>query len=225
MEINANKDAKIQQKLAELKEDYEDDSHCDLMTRVALFFYMGNDTKRTIASLESAVLSDPEDVRARFMLARTLIKDGRFRDGGKELEIASEIDSVALASPTWANNNLYYISYALFKTGRYKEAAEAFLGAEHLINIWGDALTLKRFHLHQGFSWHLEGQYKEAAECYRRALIAPGPGDSCDEDVMDEAEVELAQEYNDDIEPFLIMAQKNRPVEFEDLPEVTPAFP
>ncbi|MFT7616542.1 MAG: tetratricopeptide (TPR) repeat protein [Planctomycetota bacterium] len=225
MEIKANKDAKIQQKLAELTEDYEDDSQCDLLTRVALFFYMANDTKRTIASLKAAVASDPEDVRARFLLARTFMKEGRYRDGGKELEIVSDIDSVALGSPTWANNNLYYIGYALFQTDRYKEAAEAFLGAQHLINIWGDAMTLKRFHLHQGFSWHLEGQYNEAAECYRRALIAPGPGDSCDEDVMDEQEVEASQGFNDEIEPYLIMAQKNQPVDREDLPEVTPTFP
>ena len=111
---------------------------------------------------------------ARFLLARTLIEDGQYREGGKELEIVSDIDSVALASPTWANNNLYYIAYALFKTGRYKEAAEAFLGAQHLINIWADALTLKHFHLHQGFAWHLESNFQEAGQCYRRALIAPG---------------------------------------------------
>ncbi len=225
MEIKADKDAKIQQKLAELREDYEDDSPCDLMTRVALFFYMANDTKRTTTCLRAAVDHDPEDVRARFLLARTLIKSGLYREGGKELEISSEIDSVALGSPTWANNNLYYIGYALFRTGRYKEAAEAFRGAQNLINIWGDALTLKRFHLHQGFAWHLEGNISEAGICYRRALIAPGPGDSCDEDVMNEEEVEAAQDFNDEIEPYLLMTQANQLLDAEDLPEVLPAFP
>ncbi len=225
MENKAEKDAKIREKLAELRESYEDDSDCDLMTRVALYFYMAHDTKRTLTCLNAAVAYDPEDVRARFLLARTLLKEGRYKDGGKELEIVSDIDSVALASPTWANNNLYYIGYALFKTGRFKEAAEALKGAQHLINIWGNPLTLKKFHLHQGFAWHLENNLNEAAACYRRALIAPGPGDSCDEDIMDEAEVEAAQDFNEEIEPFLIMTQNNERIELNELPEVLPEFP
>ncbi len=155
MEIKADDDAQIQEKLSELREDYESDSYADLMTRVALFFYMEDDDDRTIACLRSAVDRDPDDVRARFLLARTLMKSGDYRSGGRELEHASDLDSVQLASPNWANNNLYYIGYALFKTGRFKEAAEAFRGAQNLINIWGDAIVLKRFHLHQGFAWHL----------------------------------------------------------------------
>ncbi len=37
--------------------------------------------------------------------------------------------------------------------------------------------------------------------------------------------MEVAQEFNEEIEPFMDMAQRNEPLEQEDLPEVTPAFP
>ncbi|MCB9833463.1 MAG: hypothetical protein H6807_13420 [Planctomycetes bacterium] len=225
MNIRADKDPRIQEKLAELREEEAGEREADLLVDVAMYFDMIGDSPRTIAALEAAVAAAADDTRPRFLLARCLIKAGRWRDGGKELEIVSDMDSVEVASPRWQSNNLYYIAYALFNTGRYKEAAEAFRAADVLVSIWGDPLVLKRFHLHQGFAWHLEGQFGEAAESYRRAMVAPGPGDSCDEDVMDEDEVEDAQDFNDEVEPYMEMARRREPLAIEDLPGVLPAFP
>ena len=42
---------------------------------------------------------------------------------------------------------------------------------------------------------------------------------------MDEEEVEAAQDFNDTIEPYLIMTQNNQPLDVEELPEIFPAFP
>ncbi len=225
MSIRADKDPKIQGKLRELREEEAGDDEADLLVDVAMYFDMTGDSPRTIAALEAAVERAPDDVRPRFLLARCLIKARRWREGGKQLEIVSDMDAVELANPRWQSNNLYYIAYALFHIGRYKEAAEAFRAADVLVSIWGDPLVLKRFHMHQGFCWHLEGQFGEAAESYRRAMVAPGPGDSCDEDVMDEDEVEGAQDFNDEVEPFMEMARGREKLQLEDLPEVLPAFP
>lgn len=227
MAIKVDTDNKIQVKLAEVKEAYEGESDAAHFANVAEYFELAADLPRTLACLERAVELDDESARMHFLLARTLLKAGRWRDGGKELEVCSEIDSVELAGRQYHDNNLYYLGYALFLTDRYKEAAEAFRGAQNLIRIWVDPLVLKRFHFHQGLAWHLEGAYLEAAESYRRGLIAPGPGDSCDEDPMDEDEVEEAQAFNDEIEPYLEMAQQGLPLDVEELEriDVVPSFP
>ena len=224
MEISAEKDARIQRKFAELRDDYPEDGDAALYANVAEYFDLEGDDARALSSQRRAAELQPDSAIQHFLLARLLLKCGRWRDGGKELEICSEIDSVELAGRHWSNNNLYYIAYALYHVGRFKEAAEAFRGAQALINIWTDPLVLKRFHLHQGFCWHLESNYIEAAECYKRALIAPGPGDSCDEDEMDPDIVEAAQDINDEIEPFLQLALRLEALDAAEL-EVTPAFP
>jgi len=223
--IDPTRDVAIRRKHGELREAFPDDPESTVYTAVADYFELTGDLERAIAALERAAkLAPPEDARTRFILARTLLKAGRYRDGGRELEICSEIDSVELAGRAYYDNNLYYLGYALFNVGRYKEAAEALRGAQNLVNIWVDPLVLKRFHLHQGWAWHLEGDFLDAAECYKRALIAPGPGDSCVEDVMNEDVVEAAQRFNQVIEPFLDEARMGHPLDPEDL-EATPAFP
>lgn len=224
MTKEVEKDPKIRAKLAALADEFEGASRAKLYAHAADFFAHTGDLDRAIRSMESAVRAEDGSAIFHFGLAKLLLQAGRFREGGKQLEICSEIDSVALASRTYHENNLYYLAYALFNVGRYKEAAEAFRGAQNLINIWVDPLVLKHFHLHQGFAWHLEKHYLDAAECYRRAMVAPGPGDSCDEDVMDEDVVEAAQEFNDEIEPFHDMAQRGVPLDRLTL-DVQPHFP
>lgn len=223
MKKDAQVDPKIRAKVAELSEEFESASESQLFAGAADFFDQTGDLERAIRAMQESVRLDPDSARHHFVLARLLLKAGRFRDGGKELEICSELDSVELAGRAYHDNNLYYLGYALFNVGRYKEAAEAFRGAQSLVNIWTDPLVLKRFHLHQGFAWHLEGNFLEAAECYIRGLIAPGPGDSCDEDSMDEDVVEKAQDFNDEIEPFLEMAQACVPLDRGNL-DVQPSF-
>ncbi|MCA9321492.1 MAG: hypothetical protein KDB53_12185 [Planctomycetes bacterium] len=224
MEIDAQTDAQIREKLAELEEDYPEDDAASLYAAVAEYFDLAGDLERALAAQRQAAVLEPDSATQLFLHARALLKLGRWRDGGKILETCSDIDSVALAGRHWANNNLYYIAYALFNVGRYKEAAEGFRGAQNLINIWTDPLVLKRFHLHQGWSWHLDGNYLEASECYKRALIAPGPGDSCDEDDMDPDVVEDAQDFNDQIEPFLERSLRLEGLKPEGLIAL-PAFP
>lgn len=218
-------DPLIQEKLAELRDAYEHDTDAGLYNAVAEYFDLEGDQKRAILAAKEATSLEPDSASHHFALARHLLKAGRYRDGGQELEICSEIDSVLMAGRTYSENNLYYLGYALYNVERYKEAAEAFRGAQNLINIWQDPMVLKRFHQHQGFAWHREGAYLDAAECYRRAMVAPGPGDSCDEDIMDEDVVEEAQDYNDTVEPFFELAQQGLPLPTEGLnAPVTPSF-
>ena len=224
MKIDADKDAQIAAKYADLEETWEDDSEAARFAAVSEYFDMSGDLRRATVCMEKASRLESDSARYHFRLARLHIKAQRYREGGRELEVSSEIDSVELAGRRHTENNLYYIGYALFHVGRYLEAAEALRGADGLVDTWSDPLVLKRFHLHQGFSWHLEGRYLDAAESYRRALVAPGPGDSCDEDWMDPDVVEAAQDFNDDIEPYLEMAKKGMTLDAETL-DVVPDFP
>ncbi len=224
MDIEATRDPGIQEKLAELRDDYPNDNEAGLYAAVADFFELEDDMDRVMACQEQAVALAPNDAEHVFRLARSLLKREKWKEGGKMLERCSDLDALSLAGRHWSVNNMYYLAYALFNVGRYKEAAEAFAAALEIIDIWGDARILKNLHLHAGWAWHAEKNFAKASQSYLKALVAPGPGDSCDEDVMDPDEVEAAQAMNEEIEPFLLMAQEGEPLSVEGL-EARPAFP
>jgi tetratricopeptide (TPR) repeat protein len=223
MAIDIDKDKLARELYEELRGDLAAEIDRRVYDHMTEHFVAEGDFDRALATAQRVAELDPESAAARFRLAKLLLRAERWREGGRELEASAELDSVALADRHWAGNNLYFIAYALFNTGQYKEAAEAFRGAQNLIDTWTDPTVLKYFHWHQGMALHLEGQYLDAAEAYRRAMVAPGPGDSCPEDEMDEDEVESAQDMNDDIEPFMEMAQKGESLDPKKL-VVRPAF-
>jgi tetratricopeptide (TPR) repeat protein len=224
MKISSDNDEQIQGQLGRFLSERDDNSISAALRDAGEFFEMEGDLPRALSCLSASLDLEPNSALASFLRARCLLRQGHYRKGGKELEACSEMDSLTLASRSWHDNNLYYIGYALFNVGQYKEAAEAFRGAQNLINIWFDPLVLKKFHFHQGQAWHAMGDYLAAGECYLRGLIAPGPGDSCDEDLMEEAVVESAQDFNDTIEPFYKQAQACNPIDESEM-SATPAFP
>ena len=116
--MNADTDIRIREKYTDLASDYEDTPAPTLYVAVAEFFDLEGDGSRSLACYEKAASLAQDDARTRFLYARALIKAGKYREGGKELEECSDIDSVELASRIYYENNLYYISYALFHIGR-----------------------------------------------------------------------------------------------------------
>ena len=224
MKISWENDTQIQAQLQRFLEEREDKSIAAALRDAGECLEMEGDLPRALACLEASIELEPTSALTSFLRARCLLREGHYRKGGKELEACSEMDSLTLASRSWHDNNLYYIGYALFNVGQFKEAAEALRGAQNLINIWFDPLVLKRFHFHQGLAWHAMGDYLAASESYLRGLIAPGPGDSCDEDLMEESTVEAAQDFNDIIEPLYQAAQACNPIDQSEL-TATPAFP
>ncbi|MEE9392091.1 MAG: hypothetical protein V3W41_06270 [Planctomycetota bacterium] len=217
------RDQKISKVYAQVQKSLAAEFDRKIYCEVAKQLDRDGDLKRTLAAARLVIELDPQSAIAHFELAKYLIKSGDYLEGGKQLEVCSELDSVEVAGRRWQNNNLYYIAYVFFNLGRYQEAADAFRGAQNLIDIWSDPVVLKNFLWHQGFALHECGQFLDAAECYRRAMVAPGPGDSCIEDEMDEDEVEAAQALNDEIEPYMELAQKGVALELNAV-EVTPAF-
>ncbi|MEZ6196293.1 MAG: tetratricopeptide repeat protein [Planctomycetota bacterium] len=223
MPIDPNKDAKSRALYEKIRGELSPVIDRGVYEEMVERFDDAGDVPRAVAAARKVVEMAPDSVDAHFRLATLLLKNEQWRDGGRELEVCADLDTVELASRHWSRNGLYYIAYALFNIGSFKEASEAFRGAQNLIDTWGDPYILKRFHWHQGMSLHLQGLYLDAAEAYRRAMVAPGPGDSCAEDEMDEDIVETAQDMNDEIEPYMELAQQGKSIDPQEL-VVRPAF-
>lgn len=167
------------------------------------------DGPRTIAAYKQAIAFNSEWGRWHLALAKACLRAKRFPEAILHLERCAELESSGCESQTFSENVLYYLGYALFGVRRFKEAAEAWRGAETSIKTWGHPEPLKDFHLHRGWAYHLEGNLLDAIEAYRRGVVAPGPGDGSVEDSMDEEEVEAAQKrMNDAIMEFHDLAKQ-----------------
>jgi hypothetical protein len=89
-----------------------------------------------------------------------------------------------------------------------------------MILRWGAPEPLKDFHFHRGLAYHLEGNFLDAIEAYRRAMVAPGPGDGSEDDVMDEDAVEAAQAMNEVVERYHAQATQGLRLEGEPVEAV-----
>jgi tetratricopeptide (TPR) repeat protein len=165
------------------------------------------DGPRTIAAYKQAIAVNPEWGRWHLSLAKAYLRARRFPEAIVHLQSCAELESSGCDGQAFSENVLYYLGYALFAAARYKEAAEAWRGAETSIKKWGHPEPLKDFHLHRGWAYHLEGNLLDAIESYRRGMVAPGPGDGSVDDSMDEDEVEAAQNMNDAIMTYHDLAK------------------
>jgi tetratricopeptide (TPR) repeat protein len=174
----------------------------------AEYFDERGDGSHTLAAWKSASAANPEWGRWHLELAKTLIRLKQFDQAFVHLSRCVDLDASGCDTGYFATNPLYYLGYALFNLGRRKEASEAWRGAETTVMRWRDPEPLKDFHFHRGFAFHVEKNILDAMESYRRALVAPGPGDGSDDDTMDPDAVEAAQAMNDRIEPWYLMARR-----------------
>ena len=197
---------------------YSTDPDDRIWAAVAEAFNLAGDGRNTIAALEHAVELNREWGRHHLDLAKAHLRANQWMEAARELEIAADLDASGCREEFYSENVLYYLGYSLFGAGQYKEAAEAWRAADHVVQYWGNPEPLKDFHTHRAWAYHLEGDFLDAIDCYRRALIAPGPGDTAMDDDMDPEQVERAQEeMNDTIERYHDMAAAGEPVQHSDL--------
>lgn len=214
-------DEQLREKFTEYRTLYSTDPDDHIWGAVAEAFDMVGDGPRTFSALERAKALNPEWGKHRLQLAKACIRAKDWNKALIELEACADLDASGLDSTFFAENYLYYLGYAMFGATRYKEAAEAWRGADHVISYWRNPEPLKDFHLHRGWAHHLDRNFLDAMEAYRRALVAPGPGDCSEDDDMDTDQVERSQEeMNPRIEPYLHTAQAAGPLELDELEAV-----
>jgi tetratricopeptide (TPR) repeat protein len=188
-----------------------------LWAAVAEAFDIAGDGRRSVLALERARELNPEWGRHRLQLAKAFLRHQQWGRAIRELDACAELDSSGCDQTFYAENILYYLGYALFGSGQYKEAAEAWRGADNVIEYWKTPEPLKDFHLHRGWAHHLEHDFLGALDAYRRGLISPGPGDCSEDDDMDPVAVEEAQQMNARIEVYYNMAKAGELPEPETL--------
>lgn len=216
--MDAPDDHVLLAKFAEYQRMYSTDPEDRIWAAVAEAFSMAGDGRHTIAALERARALNPEWGKHYLDLAKARLRAHQWMAAAEELERCAELDASGCREDFYAESFLYYLGYALFGAERYKEAAEAWRAADHVVQFWGNPEPLKDFHLHRGWAYHLEGDYLDAIDCYRRALIAPGPGDTSMDDEMDPDQVEKCQDdMNENIERYHDMAAGGVPLEREGL--------
>ena len=201
-------DRVLLEKFSEYREMCPSDPEDRIWAAVSEAFDMVGDGARTVASLELATAINPEWGRHRLQLAKAHIRKKEWMRAVSDLDRCADLDASGCDSTFFAENPLYYVGYALWGQGLYKEAAEAWRGAANVVRYWRNLEPLKDFHLHRGWAYHLERDFLDALECYRRAMVAPGPGDTSEDDVMDFEQVEKAQNQNRRIQVFHDMAKK-----------------
>jgi tetratricopeptide (TPR) repeat protein len=208
MALSPAKDRKMRERFLKYREMFPEQSEDRCWVAVAESFGLERDGARTLAAFKQAVAINPEWGKWQLELAKAYLRAKRFGDALVSLTRAEELDASGCNQNWYAENVLYYLGYALFGLGRYKEAAEAWKGAELMIQKWGAPEPIKDFHLHRGWAHHKEGNFLDALESYRRGMVAPGPGDGSEDDVMDEDAVEAAQAMNDAIEKYYTQAKQ-----------------
>lgn len=218
----AQNDPKLVEKFQEIRALYPDGPEDRVWSAVAEAFDLAGDGPRMLAALERCTALNPEWGAHHLAMAKARLRAHQWMHSLKALERASELDGSGLRREVFSENVLYYLGYALFGAGRYKEAAEAWRGADRDIQYWRSADPLKDFHLHRGWAHHLERELLDALEAYRRGLVAPGPGDCALDDDMDTDDVEAAQErMNPTIQAYLDMAASGNIPDAADL-DATP---
>jgi tetratricopeptide (TPR) repeat protein len=212
----------LKDKFADYQERFPDERDDRIWAAVAEAFALTGDGPRTLLAWERARTLNPEWSPHRLGYAKALIRAHQWMKAVHELQTCSELEDEGLDPERFENSDLYYLGYALFGAGRFKEASDAWRAAGNRIKFWGNPDPLKHYHLHRGWALHLERQFPDAIEAYMRALVAPGPGDCAPEDDMDADAVEASQdEFNPGIERFLILAQEGElldPAELKALP-------
>ena len=219
--LDAQRDAQLVAKFREYRALADDEHEDRIWSAVAEAFDMAGDGTRTIAALERARDLNPDWGRHHMLLAKAYLRAHRPDDAIQELQICDELESSGLDPSHFSENIFYYLGYALFAGGRYKEAAEAWRAADDGVEFWRNAEPLKDFHLHRGWAHHLEHDYLGAIEAYRRGMVAPGPGDCSEDDEMNPDLVELAQGMNDRIELYFETARAAQPLD-PTPPQATP---
>jgi len=204
---DARKDEVLALKFRKYRAMCSGDPEDRIWAAVAEAFDMVGDGPRTIVALEQARAINPEWGRHRLQLGKAYLRCKTWRHAIAELQACSELDSSGCDGFFFAENVLYYMGYALFGEELFKEAAEAWRGADSYIQFWRNPEPLKDFHLHRGWAHHLEHDLLGAIESYRRGLIAPGPGDCSEDDEMDYEQVERSQSMNPRIEVYYNMAK------------------
>jgi tetratricopeptide (TPR) repeat protein len=202
--MTAQLDAKIvKQKFAEFKNRYPTEPEDRIWASVAEAFDLAGRGPETIVSWENAIRCNPEWGKYHLSLAKAYLRGRQWLDALASIEACADLDSTGLRDEVFSENLIYYLGYALFGAGRFKEAAEAWKGADNAIQFWGAPEPLKDFHLHRGLAHHLEGDFLDAIEAYRRGLVSPGPGDCALDDDMNPDDVEAAQDrFNPRLEEY-----------------------
>ncbi len=209
MKLSPASDPKLREQFQRYREMFPHEYEDRCWVAVAEYFDLQNDEKRTISAFKQAILLNPEWGKWHLDLAKAYMRAKKLPEAIHHLERCAELSSSGCQNAYFAENVLYYLGYALFMLKRYKEAAEAWRGAETTITSWRHPEPLKDFHLHRGWAYHLERQLLDALEAYRRGMVAPGPGDCSEDDPMDPDEVESVQDaMNDNIMKFHQMAKE-----------------
>lgn len=212
-------DSALQAKFQEYRELYPSEADDRVWSAVADAFDLAGDGARVLGALEIAISINPEWGRHHLAAARAWLRAGRQDHALAALETCADLDGSGLKRDVYSESIVYYLGYALFGAGRFKEAAEAWRAADLDVAYWGSPEPLKDFHLHRGWAHHIERDFIDAMECYQRGLIAPGPGDCAMDDDMDVELVEASQDrMNPQLEKFLELARAGElPGEPEDL--------
>jgi tetratricopeptide (TPR) repeat protein len=213
MALSPAKDRKMRERFLKYREMFPEQAEDRCWYAVGESFGLEGDGARTLAALKQATSINPEWGKWQLELAKAYLRARRFADALKSLTRAEGLDASGCNQTWYADNVLYYLGYALFGLARYKEAAEAWRGAEMTILKWGAPEPIKDFHLHRGWAYHMEGNVLDALEAYRRGMVAPGPGDGSEDDAMDEDAVEAAQSMNDNIERYHTLAKQGLRIE------------
>lgn len=193
----------LKQKYAEYRRRYPSYGEDRIWATVAEAFDLAGHGAETVAAWDLAIRINPEWGRYHLGLAKAHLRSRNWAEAMASLERCADLNSSGMKDDLFSENLLYYLGYALFGSGRYKEAADAWRGADNAIQYWGSPEPLKDFHLHRGWAHHLEGDFLDAIEAYRRGLVSPGPGDCAMDDEMNPEDVETAQErFNPRLEEF-----------------------
>ncbi len=212
--MDAAQSQALKAKFEEYRRLYSTDPDDRIWSAVAEAFSIVGDGPNTMAAIERAISINPEWGKHHLELAKACLRAQLWMDAVASLERCAELDASGCRQDFFAESHMYYLGYALFGAKRYKEAAEFWNSTDHVVQFWGNPEPLKEFHLHRGWANHLEGNFLDAIECYRRALIAPGPGDTSMDDDMDPDGVEACQEkLNGFIEGFHDMAMGGEPLD------------
>ncbi len=215
----AIKDEKLLAKFAEYRSQFPSEHEDYVWAAVAEYFStVVSDGARALAAWHKACTLNKEWSPHHLGHAKALIQAHKWMQAVAELDACAELECVGLEPERFEQNDLYLLGYALFGACRFKEAAEAWRAAGNRIRYWGDAEPLKQFHLHRGWAHHLERNFLEAIDAYKRALVAPGPGDTDFDDAMDADEVEVCQErLNPTIERYYELASAGELLEAGEL--------
>lgn len=210
----------LQAKFQEYRDLYSTDPVDRIWAAVADAFDFAADGRHTIAAREKAASLNPEWGKHHLELAKAYLRARHPVKALASLETCGDLDASGCDTSFYAENVLYYLGYALFGMKRYKEAAEAWRGADNSIIFWRAPEPLKEFHLHRAWAHHLEKDFLDAIEAYRRSMVAPGPGDCSPDDDMDPDQVEEAQNMNTRTEVFMDKARAGVMLERDELDAV-----